>query len=64
MQSIPDLSLWKLIYTFGSSLMVGLAIAGVLFRQRELEARLDALDGGEMETSERIPKNATVQPTA
>lgn len=50
-QSIPGLPLWRQVFAPVGGLMVGLAVVAVVLRQREIEARLDALDGGELGTA-------------
>jgi RsiW-degrading membrane proteinase PrsW (M82 family) len=50
-QAIPGLPLWNLVFALVGGLMAGLAVLAVMLRQREIEARLDALYGGKSETA-------------
>ncbi len=60
-QSIPGLSLWNQVFASIGGFMVGLAVVAVMLRQRKIEARLDALDGGEPEAPEAVRRSARVR---
>lgn len=59
-QSIPDRSLWDQIFASVGAVMLGLAVVAILLHQREIDARLDALDNGGRPASESS-SSATVQ---
>ncbi|MGB3543161.1 hypothetical protein [Rubrivirga sp.] len=60
-QSIPGLALWKMLFASIGGFMIGLAVIAVILRQREIEERLDAIDGGELEISETAQKGARIR---
>ena len=60
-QSIPSLSLWQTVFASAGALMLGLAVVAATLRQREIEARLDALDGGEPEAPEGVRDRASAR---
>ncbi len=60
-QSIPGLSLWQSVFAYVGGFMIGLAVVAVMLRQRKIETRLDALDGGAPEASEAASKGARMR---
>lgn len=59
--SIPGLSLWQQVFAYIGGLMVGLAIVAVMLRQREIDARLDALDGGKSGATGKVQEGARMR---
>ena len=60
-QSIPGLSLWQQAFAYVGGFMLGLAVVAVMLRQRKIEERLNALDGGAPEVSETAHRGARMR---
>lgn len=60
-QSIPGLSPWRQVFALMGGFMVGLAVVAVALHQREMEARLNALDRDGAEALEPTSEDARTQ---
>ena len=59
--SIPGLPLWQQVFAYVGAFMSGLAVVAVMLRQREIDARLNALDGGKPDETEKAPESARMR---